>query len=120
VEGLARGLRLIHALPVADCPFDFRQEAALAHARPDDERPVVCHGDYCTPNILLDPDFEPVGFVDLAELGMADPWWDLAAATWSVSWNLGEEWGDRFLTAYGVEPDPERLRWYRLLYDLAS
>ena len=153
LEGLARGLRRIHALPVADCPFDFRQEAALAHARrrvgaglvrqdhlheefshltpatalaelevtrPDGERPVVCHGDYCTPNVLLNEDFEPVGFVDLAELGVADPWWDLAAATWSIGWNLGEEWGDGFLTAYGVEPDRERLRWYRLLYDLAS
>jgi kanamycin kinase len=153
VEGLARGLRGIHALPAADCPFDFRQESALAHARrrvgaglvrqdhlheefahltpatalwelertrPESEEPVVCHGDYCTPNVLLDPDFEPVGFVDLAELGVADPWWDLAAATWSIGWNLGEEWSQRFMVAYGVEPDPARLRWYRLLYDLAS
>jgi kanamycin kinase len=153
VEGLARGLRRFHALPVAECPFDFRQEAAMAHVRrrvgagmvrqdhlheefseltpstalaeleatrPSAERPVVCHGDYCTPNVLLDEDFEPVGFVDLAELGVADPWWDLAAATWSIGWNLGEEWSDRFMAAYGVEPDPTRLRWYRLLYDLAS
>ncbi|MEJ2539007.1 MAG: aminoglycoside 3'-phosphotransferase [Gemmatimonadota bacterium] len=153
VEGLARGLRRIHTLPAADCPFDFRQEAALAHVRrrvgaglvrqdhlheefahlnpvtalaeleatrPGDEAPVVCHGDYCTPNVLLDPDFEAVGFVDLAELGVADPWWDLAAATWSVGWSLGEVWSERFLGAYGVEPEPARLRWYRLLYDLAS
>src|SRR6185312_15452120 len=83
---LAEGLRRLHALPVANCPFDNRlsgmrraaqarvaaglvdagefhrdhagltAEAALArldHLRPSAEDLVVCHGDYCLPNVLL-------------------------------------------------------------------
>lgn len=107
--------------------------AELEATVPADERPVVCHGDYCTPNVLLPAGearaadgagptarFGPAGFVDLAELGVADPWWDLAAATWSIGWNLGEAWPGRFLAVYGVEAEPVRMRWYRLLYDLSS
>ena len=29
-------------------------------------------------------------------------------------------WEKSFLDAYGIEPDDDRLRYYRLLYDLAS
>lgn len=49
---------------------------------------VVCHGDYCLPNVLLD-DGRVVGYVDLGEVGLAERWRDLAVATWSVTWNLG-------------------------------
>jgi aminoglycoside phosphotransferase len=52
--------------------------------QPNSEDPVVCHGDYCVPNVLLagaEADPEAVGYVDLGELGVADRWWDLAVAT---------------------------------------
>lgn len=52
------------------------------------------------------------------ELGVADRWWDLAAATWSLGWNLGPGFEEIFLREYGVEPDHERTRFYRLLYPL--
>lgn len=91
----------------------------LLAERPADEDLVVCHGDYCAPNILLHR-WEPVGFVDLGEVGVADRWWDLAVATWSVGWNFGDGLESVFLEEYGVAMDVERCSYYRLLYDLVS
>ena len=39
-------------------------------------------------------------------------------ATWSTRWNFGPGWEPTLLDAYGVEPDPSRTRYYRLLWDL--
>jgi len=91
----------------------------LELTRPPTEDVVVCHGDYCPPNVLVDGG-EVVGFLDVGELGVADRWWDLAVATWSLTWNLGPGHEGRFLETYGVEPDPERTAFYRLLYDVVS
>jgi kanamycin kinase len=93
--------------------------AQLERTRPGSEDLVVCHGDYCLPNVLIDRD-EVTGLVDLGELGVADRWRDLAVATWSVTWNLGPGYEEAFLAAYGIELDPNRLAYYRLLYDLVS
>jgi kanamycin kinase len=108
---------------------DFHQEfstlsageavALLERTRPGAEDLVVCHGDYCLPNILVEHGVA-TGFVDLGELGVADRWWDLAVASWSVTWNLGPGYEGLFLREYGAEPDPDRLEFYRLLYDLVS
>lgn len=147
---LAAGLRRVHALPVADCPFDNRLDGALRAAneraaagfvdvrqfhrdhapptlaaavarldalRPPDEDLVVCHGDYCLPNVLLS-DGQVRGYLDLGRLGVADRWLDLAVATWSVTWNLGPGWEDCFLAAYGVPRDARKQACYRLLYEL--
>jgi kanamycin kinase len=86
---------------------------------PDGEDLVVCHGDYCVPNILLSGT-RVIGYVDLGELGVADRWWDLAVATWSLSWNFGPGYEDLFLESYGVSRDDDRTQFYRLLYDLVS
>jgi kanamycin kinase len=92
----------------------------LDRLAPSDEDLVVCHGDYCLPNLLLDTGGAVTGYLDLGELGVADRWWDVAVGAWSVTWNLGDEWEDRFYRSYGVEPQPDRIAFYRLLYDLAS
>lgn len=93
--------------------------AVLERTRPTTEDLVVCHGDYCLPNALIEGG-RVIGYVDLGELGVADRWWDLAVATWSVGWNCGPGWEGAFLSSYGAQPDHERIRYYRLLYDLAS
>ncbi|WP_042423589.1 aminoglycoside 3'-phosphotransferase [Streptacidiphilus anmyonensis] len=80
--------------------------------------PVVCHGDACAPNTLVGDDGRFSGHVDLGALGVADRWADLAIATWSTQWNYGPGWERPLLDAYGVEPDPERIGYYRLLWDL--
>jgi aminoglycoside phosphotransferase len=91
--------------------------AAVAHP-PASDRLVVCHGDACAPNTLIGPDGQCAGHVDLGALGVADPWADLAVATWSTEWNYGPGWAPILLDAYGADPDPERTRYYRLLWDL--
>ena len=91
----------------------------LQRTRPSSEDVVVCHGDYCFPNMLL-TDGAVTGYLDLGELGLADRWWDIAVGAWSVTWNVDPKWESVFYQAYGVEPDPARIRYYRLLYDLAS
>jgi aminoglycoside phosphotransferase len=85
---------------------------------PPVDRLVVCHGDPCAPNTLITENGRCSGHVDLDELGVADRWADLAVATWSAEWNYGPEWEDLLLSAYGVAPDPDRIRYYRLLWDL--
>jgi kanamycin kinase len=93
--------------------------AELESLLPADEDLVVCHGDYCPPNMLLQG-WRVTGFVDLGELGAADRWWDVAVGAWSVGWNFGEDLEPLFYESYGIEPDPARIRFYRLLYDLVS
>jgi kanamycin kinase len=93
--------------------------AELESLTPGDEDLVVCHGDYCAPNVLLQ-DGVVTGFVDLGELGAADRWWDVAVGAWSVGWNFGEALEPLFYEGYGIAPDPTRTRFFRLLYDLVS
>jgi kanamycin kinase len=93
--------------------------AELEATAPDGEDLVVCHGDYCPPNMVL-REGRVTGYVDLGELGAADRWWDIAVGAWSVGWNFGETLEPLFYESYGVTPDPARIRFYRLLYDLVS
>jgi kanamycin kinase len=91
-----------------------------AAAIPPPDRLVVCHGDACAPNTLLNRDGRWSGHVDLGLLGVGDRWADLAVATWSAEWNYGPGWDRLLLDAYGTRPDQERTRYYRLLWDLSS
>lgn len=81
------------------------------------DRLVVCHGDACAPNTLLDGNGNWCGHVDFGDLGVADRWADLAVASWSLEWNYGKGWNDAFFAAYGVTEDPERMAYYRRLWD---
>jgi kanamycin kinase len=87
-------------------------------AIPPVDRIVVCHGDACAPNTMLRRSGRWSGHVDLDAMGVADRWADLAIATWSTNWNYGPGWEGELLSAYGIDPDPQRTRYYRLLWDL--
>lgn len=91
---------------------------ALADDIPSTDVLVVCHGDACAPNTLLTDDGRWSGHVDLGSLGVADRWADLAVATWSTEWNYGPGWEELLLDAYGVDADPKRIAYNRLLWDL--
>jgi kanamycin kinase len=91
----------------------------LEETAPPSEDLVVCHGDYCPPNVLV-ADGAVTGYLDLGELGVADRWWDIAVGGWSTGWNFGAELEDLFYESYGIAPDPGRIAFYRLLYDLVS
>jgi len=128
VPALGWGLRTLHdRLPVESCPFDWSVTARLALLTPArraglDEPPpvdrlVVCHGDACSPNTLIGDDGRCCGYVDFGDLGVADRWADLAVATLSLSWNYpGRSWESEFFAAYGVNPDPPRIDYYRRLW----
>jgi kanamycin kinase len=141
--------RLHDALPVAGCPYTWSVEERLARfeervaagASPEDWMPeyrglavdavreelhrvppvdlVVCHGDACAPNTLLDEHGEVAGHVDLGRLGVADRWADLAVAAWSTVWNYGPGFEAAVYRGYGIRPDEERIRYYRLLWDVS-
>lgn len=84
---------------------------------PDDapaaDRLVVCQGDACAPNTLIRDDGRCSGHVDLGDLGVADRWADLAVATMSLAWNFDEAYEAELLSAYGVDPEPGRIAYYR-------
>lgn len=98
--------------------IDLSRALELLSDVPPVDQLVVCHGDACAPNTLLSDDGHCSGHVDLGDLGTADRWADLAVATWSTEWNYGPGWQRLLLDAYGVAPDPDRTRYYRLLWDL--
>jgi kanamycin kinase len=128
VRAIGVGLRTLHdRLPVPSCPFDWsvtNRLATLTPARrarlgepPPVDQLVVCHGDACSPNTLIDDHGRCCGHVDFGGLGVADRWADLAVATLSLGWNYsGAVWDAEFFAAYGVEPDLARIHYYRRLW----
>jgi kanamycin kinase len=132
VRAIGAGLRTLHdRLPVQSCPFDWSvagRLGMLAPARraglgesPPVDRLVVCHGDACSPNTLIDDDGRCCGHVDFGDLGVADRWADLAVATLALGWNYpGRVWDAEFFAAYGVEPDPRRIDYYRRLWQASD
>lgn len=141
-RAIGTGLRALHdALPIDQCPWTWsiddriavaETRAARGHAAdgwsaeararladaPDHDRLVVCHGDACAPNTLLADDGRWAAHVDLGALGIADRWADLAVATYSLGWNYGPGYDHLVYEAYGIEEDPDRVAYYRLLWDL--
>jgi streptomycin 3"-kinase len=80
---------------------------------------VVCHGDACMPNVMIDPEsFQCTGLLDLGRLGTADRYVDLAlmVANARESWASREEEAQAFAILFntlGIEaPDKERLAFY--------
>ncbi|MGO4649130.1 APH(3'') family aminoglycoside O-phosphotransferase [Nocardia sp. 2YAB30] len=79
---------------------------------------VICHGDLCLPNIVVDPETLKVsGFIDLGRLGLADRYADLAL----LLANARETWQDEqqalaadavFADRYGIVLDRGRLNFY--------
>ena len=111
-RAIGSGLRRLHdALPVHQCPFG--RPSWVPDDAPAADRLVVCQGDACAPNTLIRDDGRCSGHVDLGDLGVADRWADLAVATMSLAWNFDEAYEAELLSAYGVDPEPGRIAYYR-------
>ena len=118
--------RALDHLAAGDTPASWSPEhrdltveearARLLDTPPVDEL-VVCHGDACAPNTLIGDDGRWAAHVDLGRLGVADRWADLAVGAWSTVWNYGRGFEGHVYDAYGIEPDAERIAYYRLLWD---
>jgi kanamycin kinase len=109
--------------PASWAPEHRNQDPAAARAHlgepPPIDRLVVCHGDACAPNTLLHDDGTFSAHVDLGSLGVADRWADLAVAAWSTEWNYGPGYDGFVYEGYGIAPDPRRIAYYRLLWDMS-
>lgn len=97
-------------------------ELVTAARRVRREEPTVCHGDYCLPNVLVDPENLTVtALLDVGRLGVADRYADLALATRSLADSrlnpqYGKAYADRFWHRYGETPvDGDRVELYRML-----
>lgn len=129
---LGEGLRRLHAVPAADCPFpapDWTASAPLNGSsssttttststadRAEQRGLVVCHGDPCAPNTLI-AGGRFAGLVDLGRVGLGDRWADLAIASWSLEWNGLADAEPAFWQAYGIEPDAARIARWRALWE---
>jgi streptomycin 3"-kinase len=105
-------------LPAAELLARIAGELPIRLAQEAADR-VVCHGDACMPNIMVDPEtFRCTGLIDLGRLGTADRYVDLAlmVANASESWAARDQ-AERasailFETLEIEAPDRERLAFY--------
>lgn len=110
---------------VDESDFDLERQGRTAESLytellatcPQSEDLVFAHGDYCTPNVLIDPaTMTLTGFIDWGRAGVADRYLDLGIAARSVIYNYGETWVAPFFEAYGLrEIDTAKVAFYRLL-----
>jgi streptomycin 3"-kinase len=135
-----RGLRSMYTLatevvarnavnPDFLAPEDRALNGAQLLARIDNELPqrlaqeandrVVCHGNACTPNFLIDPDtLRCTGMIDLGRLGTADRYVDLslllanAREAWQTPQQAQRAHDALFALLAIPQPDHERLRFY--------
>ena len=125
IAKLAAGLRTWHDTNTNDCPYQLSLVTRIAQARartqntglkleleallehtPKHEDLVLCHGDPCVPNVLLNDDLEISGWIDLGRAGVMDRHWDLALIVGSLEMDLNPQfngWSEYFLEAYGLD-----------------
>ena len=115
--------------PATFGPGGFQDPADLLcwlEANRPNYEPVLSHGDLCLPNIFIDGD-RVSGFIDLGEMGVGDKWRDIALCYRSLKWNGEGAYGGKvypdvdpqlLFDALGIQPDPEKLRYYILLDEL--
>lgn len=106
-------------------PGGFRSPETLLHwlyrNQPPYE-PAFIHGDCCLPNILAVGNHIS-GFIDLGRGGRGDRWLDVGLCLRSLRYNHGGRAGlaeleMRLYRELGLDPDPERVRYYILLDEL--
>jgi aminoglycoside phosphotransferase len=78
----------------------------------DKEYNTLIHGDFCLPNILA-IDNKIVGFIDLGDAGIGDPWRDYAWCIWSLEYNLKtKDYTPLLLKKLNISFDEEKYKKY--------
>ncbi|MBQ7990142.1 MAG: aminoglycoside 3'-phosphotransferase [Oscillospiraceae bacterium] len=127
----AAGYRVEHGLVDLDTFGEggFEDPKALLEwltANKPDHEPVLSHGDFCLPNIIIE-DGKISGFIDLGDSGVGDKWRDIALCYRSLKQNFDGTYGgkvypdfdpDMLFEALGTEPDRDKLNYYLLLDEL--
>lgn len=126
IAAIAAGLRALHAVAITDFPSAWSDTSWVVRTppslgeRPPIDDPVLVHGDACAPNTIVSPSGRWCGHVDFGALAAGDRWADLAVASMSLDWNYGAGYQTEFFDAYGIEPDAQRIAYYRGLWHLES
>ncbi len=90
----------------------------LHNTRPPENSLVFSHGDYCLPNILIQQN-KVNGFIDLDRAGISDRYNDLAIASRSIQYNLGDDYEKLFFEYYGLDHvNQAKIEYYRLMDEL--
>ncbi len=92
---------------------------------PAEEDLVLCHGDVCLPNIMMDKN-SLSGFIDIDGIGVCDRYLDIAIALRSLRYNFKlyghnfeHQYIELFKETYGIkEPDCNKIKFYFLLDEL--
>ena len=101
IELLVAGLNLLHNTKIDDNNYII-----------DPNHHTLIHGDYCLPNILVKNN-QVVGFIDLGNSGIGDPWMDYAWCIWSLEYNLKtDKYTNLLLKKLGIEFDKEKYDKY--------
>lgn len=140
VRAVACGLKKIHSIEIADCPFSEKIEDKLEliksmyktkrtsklynfliENKPLNEDLVFTHGDYCFPNIII-KDENISGFIDLGRSGIGDRYVDLSLIIRSIMMNYkSDKLLNLFLEEYGLKNiDYEKLKYYSYLDKLIN
>ena len=91
---------MFHNVDSTNCPFKVGDGNTLIH------------GDFCLPNILV-KDNKVVGFIDLADGGVGDIWYDYAWCIWSFEYNLKtKEYTNELLKELNIIFDEEKFLKY--------
>ncbi|MEO1286642.1 MAG: APH(3') family aminoglycoside O-phosphotransferase [Chloroflexota bacterium] len=91
--------------------------ADLLNAMPDEEEDLaITHGDFCLPNVLIDPETHTItGFVDVGQMGISDRHLDLVLASRSIAYNFGSKYIPYFYEQYGIAENPAKRHFYCIL-----
>lgn len=91
-----------------------------------DYEPVLSHGDYCLPNILIENGYIS-GYIDLGECAVSDKWKDIALCYISLKNNFSGFFGGKIYPDFkpeilfeklGIKPDWNKLNYWFLLNEL--
>jgi len=117
LDAFADAQLALQSLDSASCPFPTRYPA---HALSSDL--VVTHGDFCCPNVLIDPSsLTFTGVLDVGWLGVGDRYIDVATTVMTLGGSLNPQFGgaaavSRVLARLAADPDDPRIADYLTFY----
>lgn len=103
IEAIKQAVEELRKLDKEACPFKSLDSTGTSFV----------HGDLCLPNIFVDAFGNLSGFIDLANAGLGDPWYDYAWLLWSFEYNLKtNHYNEQLLEALGIQMDEIQYQKY--------